>query len=195
MRETVERHPPLHHPTIDIPPVHAMQARATVQQCTSIEPYRERCRIVVPPPTHILSLPFAPDEPLSCSTAKCRPVPIRGPRRLQLQQSRRNIQSNPNGKLLTSAVSSTGPGCPCPPTSIATFSEFSRRGALPSNQQHSPFCWHLVRNDAQAIDLSGYMLWTTANQNTQSYIPFTSGASVASGGTHTMCNSRIGYGG
>ena len=47
--------------------------------------------------------------------------------------------------------------------------------------------------NAQAIDLSGYMIWATANQRTPYYIPFGPGASIASGDTYTMCNTRIGY--
>lgn len=43
-----------------------------------------------------------------------------------------------------------------------------------------------------AIDLSGYMIWATANQRSNYYIPFGDGASVASGETYTMCNARIG---
>lgn len=43
-----------------------------------------------------------------------------------------------------------------------------------------------------AIDLSGYMIWATANQRSQYYIPFGDGASIASGDTYTMCNARIG---
>ena len=50
------------------------------------------------------------------------------------------------------------------------------------------------QRNAQAIDLSGYMIWATANQRSNYYIPFGDGASVASGETYTMCNARIGYG-
>ena len=39
------------------------------------------------------------------------------------------------------------------------------------------------------------MLWTTSNQRTELFIVFAAGASVASGGTYTMCNSNIAYGG